>query len=354
MFTKKKILALFLALVCLVGCLTGCSVEDFGQEISNSVYDETEPSIETTTPDNDLDPDAPVDGKEPAPPVENNGQSDVELEIDNATIKTDVELLAKNYTGQPYVAVNGNLPYFTDTEKQMTSAFELYSDLDSLGRVGVAYANLCKELMPNEPRESLSSVTPTAWHNKKYDFVDAKWVYNRAHIIGFQLAGEQANKLNLMTGTRYFNVQGMLPFENMVADYIRSTKNHVLYRVTPVFVGDNLLAEGVLMEAWSVEDNGDGICFNVFCYNVEPGVEFNYATGENWASDTPPIIDNTENEGTTNTEMKTYILNTNTKKFHKEDCGSAKTISEKNKEVFTGYRSDLIDDGYSPCGNCKP
>jgi DNA-entry nuclease len=149
----------------------------------------------------------------------------------------------------------------------------------------------------------------------------------------------------------------MLPFENMVADYVRQTKNHVLYRVTPIFVGDNLLAEGVLMEAWSVEDNGDGVCFNVFCYNVEPGVEFDYATGENWASGTPPVKDeNNTNKETEPVEedMETYVLNTNSKKFHKESCSSAGKISEKNKEVFTGYRSDLIDDGYEPCGACKP
>lgn len=351
MKNKKKLFSLFLVLCILIGCLSGCTndidkvIGDLGQEISNSVNN----SEQNVDVGNNTKPTTPNNTNEPFNP-------DVELESGNATIVTDVELLAKNYKGSPYIVVNGNTPYFSDDEKKITKAFELYSDLDSLGRVGVAYANICKELMPTEDRESLSSVTPSGWHNKKYDFVDANWVYNRAHIIGFQLAGEQANALNLMTGTRYFNVKGMLPFENMVADYVRETKNHVLYRVTPIFVGNNLLAEGVLMEAWSVEDNGEGVCFNVFCYNVEPGVEFDYATGENWESgDTPIVNENTSTNTNTNTnEAKTYILNTKTLKFHLETCSGVKTMSAKNKREFTGYRQDLIDDGYEPCGLCHP
>ena len=266
-------------------------------------------------------------------------------------IDGEVKLLASEYSGTPFIAVNGNVPYFTDDEKT-TDVFEIYSELDDLGRCGVAYANICKELMPTEGRESLSSVTPSGWKNKPYDFVDGGWLYNRAHIIGFQLAGEQANKLNLITGTRYFNVDGMLTFENMVADYVKETNNHVLYRVTPIFNGDNLVAEGVLMEAWSVEDNGDGVCFNVFCYNVQPGVEIDYATGDSWVSGERPNNNDTGNSA--DGEVVTYILNTNSKKFHKETCGSVKDISEQNKKVFEGTREDLIGQGYSPCGNCKP
>ena len=327
MLKFKKLCSLVALILIMIICATGCDINN----VAPTVGDTNTP---TTT-----SPTAPT--------------NDVELDQNSATIVTDVELLAKNYSGKPYVIVNGNMPYFNDNEKSVTSAFELYSDLDSLGRVGVAYANIGKELMPTEDRESLSSVTPTGWHNKKYDFVDANWVYNRAHIIGFQLAGEQANKLNLMTGTRYFNVKGMLPFENMVADYVRETNNHVLYRVTPVFVEENLLAEGVLMEAWSVEDNGDGICFNVFCYNVEPGVEFDYATGKNWVATDKPSSDNSDVEnGSFN--QNTYILNINSKKFHLADCSSADKISEKNKQVYKGNRNDLIDDGYEPCGFCHP
>lgn len=261
----------------------------------------------------------------------------------------DVKLLASEYSGEPYAVVNDNVPYFTDEEKSETEAFETYSKLDSLGRCGVAYANVCKKLMPNEDRESLSSVTPSGWKNKQYDFVDGGWLYNRAHIIGFQLAGEQANEKNLITGTRYFNVEGMLPFENMVADYVKETNGHVLYRVTPIYEGKNLVAEGVLMEGWSVEDGGESICFNVFCYNVQPGVEIDYATGDSWESGTK-VTTATQ----ANSHEQTYILNTNSKKFHKESCGSAKDISSKNKEIFTGTRNELIDKGYQPCGSCKP
>ena len=188
------------------------------------------------------------------------------------------------YSGEFYVVLNDNQPDF-DEEDMTTVAFEYYSDLDALGRCGVAYANLCQELMPTEKRESISSVKPSGWVQGKYDFVDGQSLYNRCHLIGFQLAGENANELNLITGTRSMNVQGMLPFENLVADYIDETDNHVLYRVTPVYDGTDLVAQGVQMEAWSVEDEGDGICFNVFCYNVEPGVEIDYATGENWLAE---------------------------------------------------------------------
>ena len=188
------------------------------------------------------------------------------------------------YSGDLYVVINENQPSFPEEDKN-TDAFEQYSELDILGRCGAAYANLGQELMPTEDRESISSVKPSGWVQGSYDFVDGKSLYNRCHLIGFQLAGENANELNLITGTRTMNTQGMLPFENMVADYIDETNHHVLYRVTPVYDGTDLVARGVQMEAWSVEDDGEGICFNVFCYNVEPGVEIDYATGENWLAE---------------------------------------------------------------------
>lgn len=310
---NKKFLSLLLSIILVISCLMGC--------------DATTP-LETHSPI--------VDTIETKP---NNSNNSVDV------INPELSYRAKDYTGTPYVVVNNNEPYFTNEEKRNTEAVEVYSDLDDLGRCGVAYANICKELMPTEKRESLSSVTPSGWHNKKYDFVDGSWVYNRAHIIGFQLAGEQANEENLITGTRYFNVTGMLPFENMVADYVRETNNHVLYRVTPVFDGDNLLCEGVLMEAWSVEDEGDGVCFNVFCYNVQPGVEFDYTTGENWEANEEPEATEKESE---------YILNTSSKKFHYADCSSVKKISDKNREEFSGTRVELIERGYEACGICKP
>ncbi len=255
-------------------------------------------------------------------------------------------LRADAYNGEPYVVLDNNIPRFTDEEKQQTDAFEVYAPLDALGRCGTAYANLCQELMPTEDRESISSITPTGWHNRQYDHIAGGWVYNRCHIIGFQLAGEQANKQNLITGTRYMNIDGMLLFENMIADYIKETDNHVLYRATPVFLGDNLLAEGIRLEAWSVEDGGESICVHVFCYNVQPGVVFDYATGENRAADDTPSDDTTE--------PIVYILNIRTKKFHLETCGNAASITEENRAEFIGDREELIAEGYSPCGNCKP
>lgn len=171
------------------------------------------------------------------------------------------------YSGQPYVEIDGNQPEFTEKDKTKQS-FEQYSELDLLGRCGVAYANVGKDLMPTEKRGSIGNVKPSGWHTVKYDIVDGKYLYNRCHLIGYQLTAENANEKNLITGTRFMNVNGMLPFENMAADYVKETGNHVLYRVTPVFEGENLLAKGVQIEAYSVEDEGDGICFNVFVYNV--------------------------------------------------------------------------------------
>ena len=184
------------------------------------------------------------------------------------------------YDGEPYVVINDNIPDFLDKDKT-TEVFEVYSDLDILGRCGVAYANICEELMPTEKRQSIQEIYPTGWKNKQYDIVDQGSLYNRCHLIGFQLAGENANEKNLITGTRYMNVEGMLPFENEVADYVQETDNHVLYRVTPIFEGLNLVASGVEMEAESVEDEGAGVCFHVYVYNVQPGIDIDYRTGEN-------------------------------------------------------------------------
>lgn len=183
------------------------------------------------------------------------------------------------YKNEIYVIINNNIPYFDESD-YTTDAFEKYSDLDEKGRCGVAYANICTEIMPTGERGDISDVEPTGWKQEKYD---GEYLYNRCHLIGYQLAGENANERNLITGTRYFNVQGMLPFESEVADYIdNNPNNHVLYRVTPIFEGNNLLAKGVQIEAYSVEDEGKGVCFNVFVYNVQPEIHIDYATGENW------------------------------------------------------------------------
>lgn len=252
------------------------------------------------------------------------------------------------YSGEPYAVVNDNVPYFTEDDLT-TESYEYYSTLDELSRCGYAMACIGIDLMPTEEREDISEVYPTGWEQNEYDFVDGGYLYNRCHLIGFQLSGENDNELNLITGTRYMNVEGMLPFENLVADYVEETSNHVLYRVTPVYDGDNLLASGVLLEAVSVEDDGEGLEFNVFCYNVQPGVEIDYTTGENWVSDS-----SSSESGEVDNDETNYILNTNSLKFHYPDCSSVSDMSEKNKSEYTGSRDELIEEGYEPCGRCNP
>lgn len=248
------------------------------------------------------------------------------------------------YDGSPWVELNQNTPNF-DPDALTQEAFEEYGPLDSLGRCTTAWANVCQGLMPTEDRESISSVTPTGWINREYD---GEYLYNRCHLIGFQLTGENANEQNLITGTRYLNVEGMLPFENMVADYVKETGNHVLYRVTPIFDGDNLVASGVEMEAQSVEDQGEGICFHVYCYNVQPGVTIDYATGESWPEGTEQPDAGQSGAG------QHYVLNTSSMKFHLPDCPGVSNMSEQNKQDYTGSREELIARGYSPCGTCDP
>lgn len=273
------------------------------------------------------------------------------------------------YSGKAYTSVNGNVPYFTAAELTTTS-FETYSDLDTLGRCGVTYACIGQDLMPTEERGSIGMVKPTGWHTVRYDdLVDGNYLYNRCHLIGYQLTGENANTKNLITGTRYLNIEGMLPFENMVADYIQETNNHVLYRVIPIFEGNNLLANGVLMEGYSVEDKGAGVSYCVFAYNVQPGIEIDYATGESKLADgaqqeeqktatvTPtPSPEPEKQEPVTGSEASQaeYILNTNTKKFHYPTCSSVNDMKDKNKQEFFGTRDEAISNGYSPCGRCKP
>ena len=243
------------------------------------------------------------------------------------------------FSDSPFVVLYDNEPRFTEKEKTDIS-YERYSELDSLGRCGAAIASIGKDLMPTEKRQGIGQIKPTGWQTVKYDSVDGKYLYNRCHLIGYQLSGENANEKNLITGTRFLNVEGMLPFENMVADYVKETGNHVLYRVTPVFEDDHLLASGVVMEAESVEDNGDGISFHVFCYNVQPGIVIDYKTGESALADE------------TNTES--YILNKNSKKFHLPDCESVAEISEKNRRTYQGKREALLAEGYTPCSRCHP
>lgn len=264
------------------------------------------------------------------------------------------------YSGEPFVILENNVPQFSESD-YTTQSYETYGDLDAFNRCTYTVACIGQDLMPTEDRGNIGQVKPTGWVTAKYDFVDGKYLYNRCHLIGFQLTGENANERNLITGTRYMNVDGMLPFENMVSDYVEETDNHVLYRVTPIFDGNNLLASGVIMEALSMEDNGAGICFNVFCYNVQPGIKINYANGNSESEikveeTTPPVVTTPKEETQTEPSVPTttYIANKNTKKFHYPYCHSVDQMKDKNKRYLTCTRSEAISQGYSPCGNCNP
>ena len=306
-------------------------------------------------------------GTEPAEPsgqktqeAGENTQSESTIQEENVPSISLADI--PDYAGDPYVVVNNNQPDFAESD-MTTNSFETYSDLDALGRCGIAYANIGQDLMPTEQRGNISDVKPSGWQSVEYEGIDGGYLYNRCHLIGFQLTAENANEKNLITGTRYLNVEGMLPFENMVADYIQETGNHVLYRVTPLFEGDNLVASGVQMEAKSVEDNGAGILFNVFCYNVQPGITIDYATGNSrltgdasgtGAEPQTGTSGTVGSDGTQQENESTYILNTNTMKFHRPDCSSVSQMSESNKGEFTGTRDELIAQGYEPCKNCNP
>ncbi len=366
---KKWSLTLILVLlICLP--LSGC--RGTGEEAAPEKSPEQSVSLEETEEEQNSESPAPAESASGLP---DSGDSEEETSLEPGETQMAAESLSQSgsesafdvstvsaYTGEPYVAVHGNEPYFTQSEITTTS-FESYSELDSLGRCGVAFACVGQDLMPTEARGNIGMIQPTGWHSVKYDNVDGGYLYNRCHLLAYELTGENANEKNLITGTRYFNVTGMLPFENMVADYVKETDYHVMYRVTPIFEEDNLVAGGVLMEGWSVEDEGDGICFCVYVYNVQPGITIDYATGDSWLTDgteetgTVPVTETEtpqEDSSAGSGEEVTYILNTNTKKFHYPDCSSVSDMKESNREEFTGTRDEVIARGYSPCGNCKP
>lgn len=252
------------------------------------------------------------------------------------------------YSGEPYAELNGNVPYFTEDD-YTTDSFEVYKNLDYLGRCGFALACVGRDIMPVRERGAIGMVKPTGWQTVKYDWIDGKYLYNRCHLLGYQLTGENANERNLITGTRYMNTEGMLPFENMVAEYVKETDNHVLLRVTPVYEGANLLAHGVVMEALSMEDNGRGVSFNVFCYNVQPGVKIDYKTGESTADEILQKSDVKENSA-----EREYVLNISSKRVHMPDCASVGDIKETNRESYHGYLADLLNGGYKACKSCNP
>lgn len=275
---------------------------------------------------------------------------------DSILDSADMLSLIPEFSEDAYTVINNNMPYFTAEEKECKSAFEIYSDLDELGRCGAAYANICIEIMPTEERGAIGQIKPSGWQSVKYDIVDGKYLYNRCHLIGYQLAGENANEKNLITGTRYLNIFGMLPFENKVYDYVKETQNHVLYRVTPFYKDNNLVAAGVEIEAYSVEDAGAGICFNVFIYNSQPGIKIDYATGKSCLIEKDIFSDEEVREDFVEETADTqeYILNLNTRKFHLPACSSVDDIKEKNKEKVICSRNAIVEKGYEPCQRCRP
>lgn len=379
---KSRILSCFLIFALCISTLSACSSDTAPSDHSPSSSLQVEISdLQDSTPGETEERDGfesldsasckgdTVPSQSDAPSASQGQQTESSAPAEITTASSFSLSDVPAYSGKAYTSVNGNVPYFTAAELTTTS-FETYSDLDTLGRCGVTYACIGQDLMPTKERGSIGMVKPTGWHTVRYDdLVDGKYLYNRCHLIGYQLTGENANTKNLITGTRYLNIEGMLPFENMVADYIQETNNHVLYRVTPIFEGNNLLANGVLMEGYSVEDKGAGVSYCVFAYNVQPGIEIDYATGESKLADgsqheeqktatvTPTPSPEPEKQApVTGSEASQadYILNTNTKKFHYPTCSSVNDMKEKNKQEFFGTRDEAISNGYSPCGRCKP
>lgn len=273
------------------------------------------------------------------------GCSDIKEAIEEVIIEYNTTYLDYKldkipvYEGEPYIELNNNIPLFKDDE-MIIESFETYSELDILGRCSVAYANVSIDTMPKEEREEIGSVKPAGYQAKRYDkYISDRYLYNRCHLIGFQLTGENANKNNLITGTRYLNVEGMLPFENQVAKYVKETNNHVLYRVTPIYVENELLCRGLTIEAYSVEDEGEGICFYVYCFNNQPYIELDYMTGDSKLD-------------LNSLPKSTYVINSETKKFHTKDCSSVDFIKEENLMIVESHKDVLIESGYEPCGKC--
>lgn len=364
------VIGIALTLLLSIALATGCSASTAGNEAPPG---EPTPELASTgTPDGPQEPQSA--------PAEDTNQQETEAAGENRPVTDDGVISYRDvpaFEGNPYVYVNDGEPVFTDEQRAAETGYERYGELDELGRCTAAFAVVGPEAQPTEKRGSIGEVRPSGWQMAKYDFVEGKYLFNRCHLLGYQLTGENANERNLITGTRYLNVQGMLPFENAVADYVDATGNHVLMAVMPVFEGSELVARGVHMMAESVEDGGEGVAFNVFCYNVQPGVVIDYGTGESMLEeDATPLPDvsgaesapDTASEGagageasekgaTGSAEGKgttEYVLNTNSKKFHLPSCSSVDQMSPKNREDVEDTRENLIAKGYDPCKRCNP
>lgn len=364
------VIGIALTLLLSIALATGCSASTAGNEAPPG---EPTPELASTgTPDGPQEPQSA--------PAEDTNQQETEAVGENRPVTDDGVLSYRDvpaFEGNPYVYVNDGEPTFTDEQRAAEPGHEHYGELDELGRCTAAFAVVGPETQPTEKRGSIGEIRPSGWQMAKYDFVEGKYLFNRCHLLGYQLTGENANPQNLITGTRYLNIQGMLPFENAVADYVDATGNHVLMAVTPIFEGSELVARGVHMMAESVEDGGEGVAFNVFCYNVQPGVVIDYGTGESMLEeDATPLPDvsgaesapDTASEGagageasekgaTGSAEGKgttEYVPNTNSKKFHLPSCSSVDQMSPKNREDVEDTRENLIAKGYDPCKRCNP
>ena len=364
------VIGIALTLLLSIALATGCSASTAGNEAPPG---EPTPELASTgTPDGPQEPQSA--------PAEDTNQQETEAVGENRPVTDDGVLSYRDvpaFEGNPYVYVNDGEPTFTDEQRAAEPGHEHYGELDELGRCTAAFAVVGPETQPTEKRGSIGEVRPSGWQMAKYDFVEGKYLFNRCHLLGYQLTGENANERNLITGTRYLNVQGMLPFENAVADYVDATGNHVLMAVTPVFEGSELVARGVHMMAESVEDGGEGVAFNVFCYNVQPGVVIDYCTGASMLEeDATPLPDvsgaesapdaasegagarEASEKGATDSDegkgVAEYVLNTNSRKFHLPSCSSVGQMSPKNREDVEDTRENLIENGYDPCKRCNP
>ena len=349
---KMKKLIIGILLPILMVTTTGCSgdmVQDGGNVQGQQVVQEQENTGQVTT-EKDKTPNKVQKPNKVKKTAKKNNQS----------------LANRKYKGEPYVVVNGNKTTFTKKELNLKNGYENYPELDHLGRCKTVIAKVGLDTMPTEDRKGIGMVKPTGWHTVRYDnLISDRYLYNRCHLIGFQLAGENANENNLITGTRYLNVEGMLPFEDQVADYVHETGNHVIYKVTPVYKGNNLVASGVKMSARSVEDKGRGLEFNVYCFNVQPGVVIDYRTGDSREAGTKAGQNTHYNSSSSSNKVnssagdkdykvkKKYVINTNTGKYHDPSCHSVESMSESNKKVMKTTKKELERQGYEPCGNCQ-
>ena len=332
---KKRLVTFILSLFIIAGAITTAVIIQNGR---NERYRDNSP---TNLPDI----------------LPQSEEKEIEIESFQSDLPLEQQFVIPLYNGEEIISLNNNIPCVSEDELVVEEYIQ-FSELDSLGRCGPATACIGKNLLAKEPRGSIGMIKPTGWHTVRYDFIDGYYLYNRCHLIAYELCGVNADERNLITGTRYLNINGMLAVENQVFSYISSTENHVFYRVTPQYNADNLLASGVQIEAYSIEDHGIGLSMNVFCFNVQPGVIIDYSTGDNYAVDS----DSTDKEQISDDDTSifvpspgtTYIINTNTRRFHLIECQSVQEMKDKNRVEFSGTREELIEEGYIPCGRCHP